>query len=145
MARTTIDELLDAARRRLRRLEPQQARDATAAGAILIDIRADHQRERDGVIPDAHFVPRNVLEWRLDPASGHSDPSLGDGFDRLVILVCNEGYQSSLAAATLQDLGFPHATDLVGGFQAWRAAGLSVEPHGQRRPARFGVHVETKD
>ena len=62
MARTTIDELLDAARRRLRRLEPQQARDATAAGAILIDIRADHQRERDGVIPDAHFVPRNVLD-----------------------------------------------------------------------------------
>ena len=98
-------------------------------GAVLIDIRCEHQRERDGVIPGAHAVARNALEWRLDPASGHSDPSLGDGLDRLVILVCDEGYQSSLAAATLQDLGFPHATDLIGGFQAWRAAGLSVEAH----------------
>jgi rhodanese-related sulfurtransferase len=127
--RTTINELLDVARRRLRRLGPQQACDAMVGGAVLIDIRSEHQRERDGVIPGAHFVPRNALEWRLDPASGHSDPSLGEGLDRLVILVCDEGYQSSLAAATLQDLGFPHATDLVGGFQAWRAAGLSVEPH----------------
>ena len=127
--RTTINELLDAARRKLRRLEPQQACDAMARGAVLIDIRSESQRERDGVIPGAHFVPRNALEWRLDPASGHSDPSLGEGLDRLVILVCDEGYQSSLVAATLQDLGFPHATDLIGGFQAWRAAGLSVEPH----------------
>jgi rhodanese-related sulfurtransferase len=127
--RTTINELLDVARRRLRRLGPQQACDAMVGGAVLIDIRSEHQRERDGVIPGAHFVPRNALEWRLDPASGHSDPSLGEGLDRLVILVCDEGYQSSLAAATLQDLGFPQATDLVGGFQAWTAAGLSVEPY----------------
>jgi rhodanese-related sulfurtransferase len=98
-------------------------------GADLIDIRSEHQRERDGVIPGAHLIPRNVLEWRVDPASGHSDPSLGEGLDRLVILVCDEGYQSSLAAATLQDLGFPHATDLIGGFQAWKAAGLAIEPH----------------
>jgi rhodanese-related sulfurtransferase len=127
--RTTIHDLLDAARRKLRRLEPQQASEAVIGGAVLIDIRSEHQRERDGVIPGAHLVPRNALEWRLDPASGHSDPSLGEGLDRLVILVCDEGYQSSLAAATLQDLGFPHATDLIGGFQAWRAAGLSVRPH----------------
>ena len=126
-ARTTIHELLDAARRRLQRLDPLEARDAVAAGAVLIDIRSERQRERDGVIPGAHFLPRNLLEWRLDPASGHSDPALSDDLDRHVILVCNEGYQSSLAAATLQDLGFCRATDLTGGFQAWRAAGCSVE------------------
>jgi rhodanese-related sulfurtransferase len=79
------------------------------------------------VIPGARFVPRNVLEWRLDPASGHSDPELRASLDRHIILVCDEGYQSSLAAATLQDLGFARATDLVGGFQAWRAAGLPIE------------------
>jgi len=126
--RTTINDLLDAARRRLRRLGPQEACDAMAGGAVLIDIRSERQRERDGVIPGVLFIPRNALEWRLDPASGHGDPSLGDDLDLLVILVCDEGYQSSLAAAILQDLGFPRATDLVGGFQAWRAAGLSVEP-----------------
>jgi rhodanese-related sulfurtransferase len=125
--RTTIHELLEAARRRLRRLDPREARDAVDAGAVLIDIRSERQRECDGIIPGAHFLPRNVLEWRLDPASGHSDPTLGDDLDRHVILVCNEGYQSSLAAATLQDLGFRRATDLRGGFQAWRAAGYAVE------------------
>ena len=128
--RTTINELLAAARRRLRRLGPQQVCDAMVGGAVLIDIRSEAQRERDGVIPGAHLVARNVLEWRLDPASGHSDASLGEGLDRLVILLCDEGYQSSLAAATLQDLGFPRATDLIGGFQAWRAAGLPVKPYG---------------
>ena len=76
-------------------------------GAVLIDIRSEAQRERDGVIPGAHLVARNVLEWRLDPASGHSDASLGEGLDRLVILMCDEGYQSSLAAATLQRSRIP--------------------------------------
>ena len=99
-----------------------------AEGALLIDIRSERQRERDGRIPDAHVVQRNVLEWRLDPASGHSDPYLSDSLDRHLVLVCDEGYQSSLAASTLQDLGFRNATDLVGGFQAWRAAGLPVVP-----------------
>jgi rhodanese-related sulfurtransferase len=127
-ARTTINDLLDAARGRLRRLDPGEASAAVAAGAVLIDIRSERQREHDGVIPGALFLARNVLEWRLDPASGASDPSLGDDLDRHVILVCNEGYQSSLAAATLQDLGFARATDLAGGFQAWRAAGRAVEP-----------------
>jgi rhodanese-related sulfurtransferase len=132
--RTTIHELLDAARQRLRRVDPQEARDAIAAGAVLIDIRTERQRERDGVIPSAQFLPRNVLEWRLDPASGHSDPALSDDLDRHVILVCDEGYQSSLAAATLQDLGFSRATDLVGGFQAWRAAGCPVAACPPRSP-----------
>jgi rhodanese-related sulfurtransferase len=130
--RTTIDQLLAAARRRLRRLDPHAAREAVAAGAVLIDIRAESQRERDGLIPGAHVVARNVLEWRLDPASGHSDPALGDDLDRQFILVCDEGYQSSLAAATLHDLGLRNATDLDGGFQAWRAAGLPVVPARQR-------------
>jgi rhodanese-related sulfurtransferase len=125
-ARMTVNELLYTARSRLQRLDPLSARDAVAAGAALIDIRSERQRERDGVIPDAVFVPRNVLEWRLDPASGHADPALGRDFNRHVILICDEGYQSSLAAATLQQLGFHRATDVDGGFQAWRAAGLPV-------------------
>jgi rhodanese-related sulfurtransferase len=130
MPRTTVDELLAAARRRLRRLSPSEARDAVAAGALLLDIRSEVQRARDGVVPGALFHPRNVLEWRADPASGFTDPALGADLDRVVIVMCDEGYQSSLAAATLQDLGFAHATDLAGGFQAWRAAGLPVEPGG---------------
>jgi rhodanese-related sulfurtransferase len=126
-SRTTINDLLDAARRRLDRLEPREAAATVRDGAALVDIRSDRERERDGVIPGALFFPRNVLEWRLDPASGHSAPELGDALDRRIILVCNEGYQSSLAAATLRDLGFERATDLVGGFQAWRNAGLAVD------------------
>jgi rhodanese-related sulfurtransferase len=125
--RMTINDLVAAARRRLDRVAPEQARAAASRGAVLIDIRSERQRERDGLIPGAVFCPRNALEWRVDPASGHSDPALGGELDRHIILVCDQGYQSSLAAATLQDLGFARATDVVGGFQAWRAAGLPVE------------------
>jgi rhodanese-related sulfurtransferase len=134
--RTTIGDLLDSARHRLTRLEPAEAAAAARDGAVIVDIRSERDRERDGVIPGALFYPRNVLEWRLDPASGHSDPWLGNALDLKIILVCNEGYQSSLAAATLQQLGFAGATDLAGGFQAWRTAGLPVEPAPvlQRRP-----------
>jgi rhodanese-related sulfurtransferase len=123
----TVNELLAESRERLARLEPLQARAAMLSGSLLVDIRSEVQRHADGVVPGALFFPRNVLEWRLDPASGHADPRI-PGRDAEVILMCNEGYQSSLAAATLQDLGFARATDLVGGFQAWRAAGLPVEP-----------------
>jgi rhodanese-related sulfurtransferase len=123
----TINDLLDAARRRIDRVEPREADAAVREGAVLVDIRSERDRDRDGVIPGALFLPRNVLEWRVDPASGHSAPGLGAALDRRIILICDEGYQSSLAAATLQDLGFTCATDLVGGFQAWRAAGLPVE------------------
>jgi rhodanese-related sulfurtransferase len=125
--RATIDDLLDAARARLARLEPDEAAAAMEQGALLVDIRSEPQRERDGVVPGAIFHPRNVLEWRLDPDSGYADPAVG-GTDRHVIVMCDAGYQSSLAAATLQDLGFARATDLAGGFQAWRAAGLPVTP-----------------
>jgi rhodanese-related sulfurtransferase len=127
MARITIDELLAQARRGLTRLEPNGARAAMRDGAALIDIRSDAQIAQDGVVPGALRIARNVLEWRLDPASGYSHP-LAPDLDEHVIVMCNEGYQSSLAAATLQQLGFANATDLVGGFQAWRAAGLPTEP-----------------
>ena len=119
----TVDELLRAARDRLERLSPAEARDAMANGAVLVDIRSESRRAGDGEIAGAVFVPRNVLEWRLDPASEHRDPALAS-YDRQVILICDAGYQSSLAAATLQDLGIERATDVVGGFQAWRDAGL---------------------
>jgi rhodanese-related sulfurtransferase len=93
---------------------------------VIVDIRSDAERARDGLIAGAVVVPRNVLEWRLDPASEHRDPELA-GRDQRVILICNEGYQSSLAAATVQRFGL-NLTDVVGGFQAWREAGLPVEP-----------------
>jgi rhodanese-related sulfurtransferase len=125
MTRTTIDQLLADARGRLQRLDPVAALDATRTGAILIDIRAEPQIARDGAIPGAVVIPRNVLEWRLDPTCESRDPRAPE-LDDLVILVCDEGYQSSLAAAALQQLGFARATDLIGGFQAWRAAGLPV-------------------
>jgi rhodanese-related sulfurtransferase len=124
----TIDELLEDARKTLDRLGPQEAAAAIRErGALLIDIRSESQRAADGTVPEARFVPRNVLEWRCDPASGSKDPELARP-DIQLIVMCDAGYQSSLAAATLQQLGLPHATDLIGGFQAWRAAGLTVEP-----------------
>jgi rhodanese-related sulfurtransferase len=126
VARTTIDELLADVQRRLTRLDPAQALQAMHAGAALIDIRSDTQVARDGIIAGALVIPRNVLEWRLDPASHLRHPRAPQ-LDDQVILLCDEGYQSSLAAATLQHLGFAHATDVEGGFQAWRAAGLPVE------------------
>src|SRR4051812_25101212 len=116
--RKTIDDLVEAARRRLDRVEAADAPAAVRDGALLVDIRSEVQRAADGLIPGAVFHPRNVIEWRADPASGFSDPALAADLDRRVIVVCNEGYQSSLVAATLLDLGFTRATDLVGGFQA---------------------------
>src|SRR3954471_8695607 len=134
VSRTTIDELLARARRRLDRVTVGEALDAVRDGAVLVDIRSEVQRERDGVIPGAIFHPRNVLEWRCDASSGHDDPQLSGDLGRRIILVCNEGYQSSLAAATLQDLGFARATDLVGGFRAGAAAGLPVVSDVASRP-----------
>jgi rhodanese-related sulfurtransferase len=122
----TIDDLLAQARQRLTRLDPRQASGAMREGAVLIDIRAESQRADDGVVPGSLFVARNVLEWRCDPTSEHRDPRI-DGRERQLILMCNEGYQSSLAAATLHELGLTRTADLDGGFQAWRAAGLPVQ------------------
>ena len=123
----TIDELLARARATLVRLDPQQARDAIAGGALLIDIRSESQVAADGSVPGAIWLARNALEWRCDPSCEARDERVG-GLQRHVIVMCDEGYQSSLAAATLQQLGFARATDLDGGFQAWRAAGLPVAP-----------------
>jgi rhodanese-related sulfurtransferase len=124
--RKTIDELLASARARIERLQPSEALAAMSAGALLVDIRSEVDRARDGVIPGAMFHPRSVLEWRMDPASGYDDPAVG-GVERQVILVCAEGYQSSLAAANLRELGFLRAGDVAGGFEAWAAEGLPVE------------------
>jgi rhodanese-related sulfurtransferase len=122
----TAEDLLAEARRGLARLEPHEAASAISAGAaVLIDIRSELQRERDGVVPNSVFFPRNVLEWRCDPASPHRDERV-TGASRRLIVMCDEGYQSSLAAANLRRLGFEDATDVAGGFQAWRSAGLPV-------------------
>ena len=124
---SAVDDLLAQARTRLERVDPAAARAAIDAGAVLVDIRAESQRERDGVVPGSVFVARNVLEWRCDPGGAHRDARVADP-DRSVIVMCDEGFQSSLAAATLHELGHARATDLAGGFQAWRAAGLPVAP-----------------
>jgi rhodanese-related sulfurtransferase len=126
MAPPSIDELLAEARSTLARLNPEQAMSAVESGAVLLDIRSEAQRAADGVVPGAAFHPRNVVEWRCDPASEWRDPDIA-AYDRHIIVMCNEGYQSSLVAATLQKIGLTRATDLDGGFQAWRAAGLPVE------------------
>jgi rhodanese-related sulfurtransferase len=119
----TIDDLLADARARLQRVTPAKLEAEIAAGALLVDIRPVEQRRRDGELPGAIVIDRNVLEWRLDPASANRIPEAGD-YDRRIILVCNEGYQSSLAAATLQDIGLSRATDLDGGFQALMREGV---------------------
>jgi rhodanese-related sulfurtransferase len=123
---TTVEQLLAAARAQLDRLTPEQADAAMREGAELIDIRSDSQRASDGLIPDARFVARNVLEWRLDPACPHCDPCLAHRDSRLM-LICDEGYQSSLAAAIVQRFGDRAVTDVIGGFKAWKAAGLPVQ------------------
>jgi rhodanese-related sulfurtransferase len=124
----SIDELLSAARARLRRLSPEEAYEAAVTtGAILVDIRPEGQRAIEGNIAGALIVERNVLEWRFDPASATRLP-VAANHDLQVIVFCSEGYTSSLAATALQDLGLWRATDVVGGFQAWRASGLPTVP-----------------
>ncbi|MFC9153381.1 rhodanese-like domain-containing protein [Streptomyces bauhiniae] len=123
-----IDELLDRVRSGYRRIEPRAAHEAARDGeALLVDIRYAALRDRDGLIPGALVIERNELEWRLDPQGSHRVPE-ATGHDLRVVIICNEGYASSLAAVSLHQLGLRRATDLVGGFQAWRAAGLPVEP-----------------
>ncbi len=117
---TTVDELLAAARARLDRPDPQRAAELVAAGAILVDTRPGWQRAEEGELPDALVIERNHLEWRLDPTSTARIPEAVD-HDVTWIVVCSEGYSSSLAAASLQDLGLRNATDLAGGYRAWKA------------------------
>ncbi|HEX6936715.1 MAG TPA: rhodanese-like domain-containing protein [Actinomycetes bacterium] len=117
---SAVDGLLAAARAGLDRVHPADLAAEAAAGALVVDIRPVEQRDRDGPLPGALVVDRNVLEWRLDPTCPHRLP-VSDDPHRRVVIVCNEGYSSSLAAATLRALGLSRATDLVGGFQAWLA------------------------
>ncbi|MEU6016658.1 rhodanese-like domain-containing protein [Streptomyces sp. NPDC047515] len=121
-----IDELLERVRAGYVRVGPQEAITAASDGALLVDIRYAELRERDGLIPGALVVERNELEWRLDPQGSHRAPE-AVSHDLRIVVVCNEGYASSLAVASLRRLGLHRATDLIGGFQAWRAAGLPVE------------------
>ena len=130
----TADDLLIQARAMLpHRLSPAEAFHAQENGSLLIDIRGDDQRRADGLIPGAITLPRNSLEWRCDPSSQWRHPAITSR-DVHLILVCNEGYQSSLAAATLQQLGLTDATDLDGGFTAWAASGLPVIAASAERP-----------
>jgi rhodanese-related sulfurtransferase len=122
-----IDDILAAARARLHRVQPADAREAQRTGAVVVDIRPVAQRREHGSIPGALAIERNVLEWRLDPRSDARLP-IADRYDLPVIVACQEGYTSSLAAVALQDLGLLRATDMVGGFAAWTAAGLPVAP-----------------
>lgn len=128
-SRRTLDDLLADARSRIERLEPEAALAAQSRGALLIDTRSNDERTRSGVIPGALHIPRSVLEWRLDPDIDRAfhNPHVV-GLEQHLILVCAHGESTSLAAATLQELGFTRATDLIGGFFAWQTAGLPVHP-----------------
>jgi len=123
----TIDDLLATVRARIGRIHPAEVPARIAAGALLVDTRPWEQRCRDGAVPGALVIDRNVLEWRLDPASPHRIPEV-TGYDLEVVVLCNEGYSSSLVVDTLRTLGLTRSVDVIGGFVAWRAAGLPVVP-----------------
>jgi 2,5-furandicarboxylate decarboxylase 1 len=131
VAKRTIDDVLGQARAGLHRFSPEQAAAAVRRGALLVDIRPAAQRATEGEIPGALVIERNVLEWRFDPTSAARIPAAVD-HDVEVVIFCSEGYTSSLAAASLQDLGLHRATDLDGGFHAWKRAGLPVSAPGER-------------
>ncbi len=125
----SVDQMLAQARSTLRRLTPRQASDALAAGAVLVDIRPGWQRAEEGEVPGALVVERNHLEWRFDPQCDSRLPQASD-YDVRVIVLCSEGYTSSLAAHSLRTLGLRKATDVIGGFRAWSADGLPVHQPG---------------
>ena len=121
--RQTLDQLVDEARARVTRYEPNAALAAVDGGALMIDIRSHFDRQRDGIVPGSLHIPRTVLEWRLDPDSAWRNPHIGN-LDQELILLCDHGCSSLLAAAMLADLGFTHVGDVIGGFAAWREAAL---------------------
>jgi rhodanese-related sulfurtransferase len=129
-----VQELLDQARAGMTRLSPREAAAAAAAGALLIDTRTEIQRREQGELPGALVIDRTVLEWRLDPGSPDRIPE-ATGHDVQIIVVCRQGYSSSLAAASLLALGLHRATDMIGGFEAWLADGLPIHagPADERR------------
>jgi rhodanese-related sulfurtransferase len=117
---TSVADLLDRARRRIHRVGPRELQGIIAEGGLVVDIRPSAQRQEEGSLPGALVVERNVLEWRFDPVGPHRLPEALGG-DQPVVIVCSEGYASSLAAASLTDLGYTRAADLIGGYMAWRA------------------------
>ena len=123
----SIDEVLAEARSRIVRLLPEEAAARVAAGALLVDIRPEVYRADEGAVPGALVIERNVLEWRLDPQSDARLPQ-ATGHDVEVIVLCNEGYTSSVAADSLRELGLVRSGDVIGGYRAWAAAGLPVVP-----------------
>jgi rhodanese-related sulfurtransferase len=125
--RLTLDELLAAAEARIKRLQPREAFLAVEQGALLIDIRSDVDRQREGIIPGALHIPRTVLEWRVAPESSWRNPHVG-GLEERILLICDHGCSSVLAAGTLVELGFSEPGDVIGGFAAWREAGLPTAP-----------------
>jgi rhodanese-related sulfurtransferase len=125
----TLADLLDEARARIERLSPGQAFEAAENGALIVDVRSERRRERSGVVPGSIHVPLTVLEWRVAPDSAWRNSHLGP-VDRRLVLLCDHGFSSSLAAATLVDLGLD-AADVVGGFEAWREDGLPTVASGQ--------------
>jgi rhodanese-related sulfurtransferase len=135
----TIEGILAAARAEIERLTPSETLAAMRQGAVLVDMRPSEQRRRDGLVPGARVIDRNVLEWRLDPSSEYRVPALARR-DRQLILICDEGYQSSLAAATLSRLGLA-AGDVIGGVQLWRAEGLRLDPFDERADAAAKVRA----
>jgi rhodanese-related sulfurtransferase len=124
--RATIEDRLARARRRIDRLTPVEAEAATNRGAVIVDTRCGEDLRREGRIPGAIHVPLSLLEWRCDPDSETADGRLAD-LGLQIIVVCNDGYSSSLAASSLRDLGFQRAGDVIGGFRAWAGEGLPVE------------------
>lgn len=138
MTRLTIDQMLENARARLTRIYAFETPKAIDRGAILVDIRPQAQRAREGALPGALVIERNVLEWRLDPSSS-ARLALATDHEVEWIIVCSEGYTSSLAAAALQELGLHRSTDVIGGYQALKAAGLLAV--GVRAP-HFAREVE---
>jgi len=125
-SRRTVHDLVASARKRYTRVDPLTAYHAISTGSLLIDTRDSDQRRRDGLIPGALVIDRTVLEWRVDPESGATHPAI-TSLSTPLILICNQGYSSSLAVAILLDLGATDVTDVIGGFEAWRAAGLPIE------------------
>jgi rhodanese-related sulfurtransferase len=129
--RRTLDELVEAARARIHRYQPADAYAAIESGALLIDIRSNDDRERDGVVPGSLHIPRTVLEWRLEPNSSWRNPHVGD-LNEQIILICDHGFSSSLAAAALVELGFVRAGEVIGGYAAWSQHGLPTMPFSPR-------------
>jgi rhodanese-related sulfurtransferase len=139
----SIDEVVEEARRDLDRVAPADLAVEVAAGALVVDIRPVEQRRRDGDLAGAVVIERNELEWRLDPASRHRIPE-ATGHDRRIIVVCNEGFASSLAAASLRRLGLCRVTDLDGGIQAWQAYVAHPTPSRPRRIGRRFTGLERR-